>query len=41
MASLAKTALLLLDDWGLASLSEENRRDVLELLAGVYGGEEA
>src|SRR5207244_4858192 len=33
MASLAKTALLILDDWGLATLSDEHRRDVLELLA--------
>jgi DNA replication protein DnaC len=32
MTTLAKTALLLLDDWGLAALSDENRRDLLELL---------
>jgi DNA replication protein DnaC len=32
MATLAKTALLILDDWGLAALSDENRRDLLELL---------
>jgi DNA replication protein DnaC len=31
MASLAKTALLMLDDWGLATLNAENRRDVLAL----------
>ena len=31
MASLAKTALVILDDWGLATLSDEQRRDVLEL----------
>jgi DNA replication protein DnaC len=37
MASLAKTALLMLDDWGLASLSDENRRDVLELLEDRHG----
>ena len=37
MASLAKTALLLLDDWGLASLSDENRRDVLALLEDRHG----
>jgi DNA replication protein DnaC len=37
MASLAKTALLILDDWGLASLSDENRRDVLELLEDRHG----
>ena len=33
MAALAKTAIRILDDWGLASLSDENRRDVLALLA--------
>jgi DNA replication protein DnaC len=27
MGSLAKTDLLILDDWGLATLSEENRQD--------------
>jgi hypothetical protein len=32
MTSLATTALLILDDWGLAALSDENRRDLLELL---------
>jgi DNA replication protein DnaC len=32
MTTLAKTALLLLDDWGLAALSDENRRDLLALL---------
>jgi DNA replication protein DnaC len=32
MASLAKTDVLLLDDWALTSFSDENRRDVLELL---------
>jgi DNA replication protein DnaC len=32
MTPLAKTALLILDDWGLAALSDENRRDLLELL---------
>ena len=37
MASLAKTALLILDDWGLATLSDENRRDILELLEDRYG----
>ena len=29
---LAKTELLILDDWGVAALSDENRRDLLELL---------
>ena len=37
MASLAKTALLILDDWGLASLSDANRRDILELLEDRHG----
>jgi DNA replication protein DnaC len=37
MASLAKTTLLILDDWGLATLSDENRRDILELLEDRYG----
>jgi DNA replication protein DnaC len=32
MTALAKTDLIILDDWGLASLSDENRRDLLELL---------
>jgi len=35
MASLAKTALLILDDWGLATLNDENRHDVLELLENL------
>jgi DNA replication protein DnaC len=37
MTSLAKTAVLILDDWGLASLNDENRRDVLELLEDRHG----
>jgi DNA replication protein DnaC len=37
MTSLAKTAGLILDDWGLASLNDENRRDVLELLEDRHG----
>jgi DNA replication protein DnaC len=32
MTTLAKTALLILDAWGVAALSDENRRDLLELL---------
>lgn len=32
MASLAKTDVLILDDWALAPLSDDNRRDLLELL---------
>ena len=37
MASLAKNALLILDDWGLATLSDEHRRDILELLEDRHG----
>jgi len=37
MAQLAKTDLLILDDWGLARLSDENRRDGLEMLEDRYG----
>ena len=36
MATLAKTDVLILDDWGLATLSDENRRDLLELLEDRY-----
>jgi DNA replication protein DnaC len=35
-ATLAKTDVLILDDWGLATLSDENRRDLLELLEDRY-----
>jgi len=37
MASLAKTDLIVLDDWGLAVLSDESRRDLLELLEDRHG----
>ena len=37
MASLAKPALLMLDAWGLATLSDENRRARLELLEDRHG----
>jgi DNA replication protein DnaC len=37
MAALAKTALVILDDWGLAPLNDEQRRDVLELLEERHG----
>jgi DNA replication protein DnaC len=37
LASLAKTALLILDAWGLATLHDANRRDVLELLEDRHG----
>src|SRR5437660_4216506 len=36
MATLAKTDVLILDDWGLATLNDENRRDLLELLEDRY-----
>jgi DNA replication protein DnaC len=36
MATLAKTEVLILDDWGLATLNDENRRDLLELLEDRY-----
>ncbi|HEY7490214.1 MAG TPA: IS21-like element helper ATPase IstB [Candidatus Tectomicrobia bacterium] len=32
MAALAKTDVLILDDWGLAVLSDDHRRDLLEVL---------
>lgn len=32
MASLAKTDVLILDDWALAKLNDDHRRDVLEVL---------
>jgi DNA replication protein DnaC len=32
LTTLAKTDLLILDDWGLAPLSDENRRDLLEII---------
>ncbi len=34
--SLAKTDVLILDDWGLSKLTAENRRDLLELLEDRY-----
>ena len=37
MAALAKTDLIILDDWGLAVLSDENRRDLFELLEDRHG----
>jgi DNA replication protein DnaC len=32
LTALAKTDVLMLDDWGLAPLSEDNRRDLLEIV---------
>ena len=37
LAALAKTDLLVLDDWGLAPLHPEHRRDLLELLDDRHG----
>ena len=37
MTALAKTDLIILDDWGLAKLSAEQRRDLLELIDDRHG----
>ena len=37
LASLAKTELLVIDDWGLAKLNAESRRDLLEIIEDRYG----
>lgn len=37
LAALAKTDLIALDDWGLAPLTDEQRRDLLELLEDRHG----
>jgi DNA replication protein DnaC len=37
MSTLAKTDLLLIDDWGLTTLDSEARRDLLELLDDRHG----
>lgn len=37
IASLAKTDLLILDDFGTATLKDEHRRDLLEILEDRYG----
>lgn len=36
MASLAKVEILILDDWGLALLDDERRRDLLEIMDERY-----
>jgi DNA replication protein DnaC len=36
LAALAKTDLLVLDDWGLAKFTPENQRDLLEILEDRY-----
>ncbi len=37
LATLAKTQVLILDDWGLAKLTAEQRRDLLEILEDRHG----
>ena len=37
LSSLAKVDLLVLDDWGLAPLADEQRRDLLEILDDRHG----
>lgn len=37
LASLARVQVLVLDDWGLARLTDEHRRDLLELLDDRHG----
>jgi len=37
MSAFAKTDLIILDDWGLAKLTAEQRRDLLELLDDRHG----
>lgn len=37
LASIAKTDLLVIDDWGLAPLDDEQRRDLLEIMDDRHG----
>ena len=37
LASIAKTAVLVIDDWGVSKLSAENRRDLLEIIEDRHG----
>jgi len=37
LAALAKTDVLVLDDWGLSTFSDEQRRDMLEILEDRHG----
>jgi DNA replication protein DnaC len=39
MKSLAKTNLLIIDDWGLSTLSDEQRTDLLEILEDRYNNQ--
>jgi DNA replication protein DnaC len=37
LKSLARVELLILDDWGLSSMTTEQRRDLLEILEDRHG----
>lgn len=37
LSKLAKTDLLILDDWGIAPLADQERRDLLEVIEDRYG----
>ena len=37
LASIAKTPVLVIDDWGVSKLSAENRRDLLEIIEDRHG----
>jgi DNA replication protein DnaC len=37
MSRLARTSVLILDDWGLSPLTAEQRRDLLEILEDRHG----
>jgi DNA replication protein DnaC len=37
LTTLAKTQLLIIDDWGLAPLGDRERRDLLEVIEDRYG----
>ena len=37
LASIAKTGVLVIDDWGVSKLSAENRRDLLESIEDRHG----
>ena len=37
LASIAKTSVLVIDDWGVSKLSAENRRDLLEIIEDRHG----
>ncbi len=36
MKSMARTNLLIIDDWGLATINDSERADLLEVLEGRY-----